>query len=264
MDCDRSTFDDNKSALTQSSRSPDFQSCLGNVALETRFCEDSGQSTPFLLQQGFLLPCTLSGDLEHRDLPLDHKVAGWNISAGSSRLPRPRDRRSSSSRRHSCWFRTLASPGTRGPRCNPPLPQSRGRHLVEDGSSAPHHYKLSSTLAAPPERPSPPRRCLRLPTQSPSKIREELLKDTQLKLHLGQLAIGDGGRWLPAKRVATLLSDAKTRAVVKRFGHNGEVDSTWNMLCKVKYCFHFSPVHSVEVMFLVAMKRALVTFGFRN
>ena len=169
MDCDRSTFDDNKSALTQSSRSPDFQSCLGNVALETRFCEDSGQSTPFLLQQGFLLPCTLSGDLEHRDLLLDHKVAGWNISAGSSRRPRPRDHRSSSSRRHSCWFRTLASPGTRGPRCNPPLPQSRGRHLVEDGSSAPHHYKLSSTLAAPPERPSPPRRCLRPPTLSPSK-----------------------------------------------------------------------------------------------
>ena len=171
MDCDRSTFDDNKSALTQSSRSPDFQSCLGNVAQETRFCEDSGQSTPFLLQEGFLLPCTLSGDLEHRDLLLDHKVAGWNISAGSSRRPRPRDCRSSSSRRHSCWFHILASPGTLGPCCNHPLPQSRGRHLVEDGSSAPHRYKLSSTLAAPPERPSPPRRCLRLPTQSPSKRR---------------------------------------------------------------------------------------------
>ena len=94
--------------------------------------------------------------------------------------------------------------------------------------------------------------------------REELLNDTQLKLDLGQLAIGDGGRWLPAERVAILLSDAKTRAVVKRFGHKGEVDSTWNMLCKVKYCFHFSPVHSVEVMFLVAMKRAFVTFGFHD
>ena len=188
MDCDRSTFDDNKSALTQSSRSPDFQSCLGNVALETRFCEDSGQSTPFLLQEGFQLPCTLSGDLEHRDLLLDHKVAGWNISAGSSRLPRPRDRRSSSSLRHSCWFRTLASPGTRGPRCNPPLLQSRGRHLVEDGSSAPHHYKLSSTLAAPPERPSPPRRCLRLPTQSPSKRRT-------VEGHTAQTSPGPAGNW---------------------------------------------------------------------
>ena len=82
---------------------------------------------------------------------------------------------------------------------------------------------------------------------------------------MGQLAIGDGGRRLPTKRVAILLSGAKTRAVVKRFGHNGEVDSTWNMLiARSNIVSIFSPVHSVEVMFLVAMKRAFVTFGFHD